>query len=86
MIDAIANLQGRERSAIELSSLFNEEADSPSPQVVSNPKLVGWWMVHAMRLGLARSAEPLVGPLKLFKIGPSNSPETGPSTGGSPER
>jgi hypothetical protein len=51
MIDAIANLQGRERSAIELSSLFNEEADSPSPQVVSNPKLVGWWMVHAMRLG-----------------------------------
>ena len=48
-------------------------------------KLVGHWLTQQMHLGSARSVEPSVGPLMKFRIGPSNSPKTGLSTGGSPE-
>jgi hypothetical protein len=57
-----------------------------APQVASMLNLVGRWIVPPMRLGQARSAEPPVLTLTMFRIGSSNSPETSPTTGGSPER
>lgn len=55
-------------------------------RVASMSNLVGRWIFPPMHLGQARSAEPPVRPLTLIGIGPSNSPETGPTAGGSPER
>jgi hypothetical protein len=57
-----------------------------SPEDASMWKLVGQWITPEMRLGQARSAEPPVLTLMMFKIGPFNPPETSPTTGGSPER
>jgi len=56
------------------------------PKDASMWKIVGHWITPEMRLGLARSAEPPVLTLMMFKIGPLNAPETGHTTGGSPER